>query len=66
MRDTLSQLNADMVVHSGPTKSDRFRNRSKSIAQSNHLSPTSAGLKGKNLMIQPNSGFGLSSGENID
>ena len=31
MRDTLTQLNSDMIVHSGPTKNDAFRHKSKSI-----------------------------------
>ena len=59
MRDTMSQLNNDFIVHSGPTKSDAFRNKSRSIALTNQLSPTSGGYTGKNLMIQPGSGSGL-------
>ena len=43
MRDTLTLLNSDVIVTSGPTKSDALRNRSKSVFQSNVL-PNSSGF----------------------
>ena len=52
MRDTLTQLNADVIVHSGPTKSDAFRSRSKTIVQSHgHDNSPASGYAGKNLML---------------
>jgi hypothetical protein len=55
MRDTFSKLNGNAYISSGPTKTEAFRSRSKSIAQYGKqplLSPSS-GYVGANLVIAP-------------
>jgi len=43
MRDTLSQLGADVILHSGPTKADAFRSRNNTMFQTvrHDMSPSS-------------------------